>query len=338
MHEAALSKFGELILVVVLILLQAGCGQNDRSIEARIVSADPELIEILPKNTRLHQLVGGLGLLEGPVWVSGHLFFSDMRSHVIYEWHPVNGLSIFFNTGFRRTGPNGLAIDKEGRLTICEHGNRRVSRQEKDGGLTILAEFYHGKRLNSPNDLVYRSDGLLYFTDPPFGLKGAYADPQKELDFSGIFLVSDGNLQLLTDKLTGPNGLTFSPDEKYLYIGNDNQHVPVIHRYRVEANGTLSNGELFFNARAVGATYLDGMKSDIQGNLYVASSSGIIFISAAGKHLGTLQVPGGTTNVAWGDDDQKSLYITGANSLYRIRLTIPGRQGFLRKPVHAVRQ
>jgi gluconolactonase len=251
-----------------------------------------------------------------------------MRSHVVYAWDPLNGLSVFLKTGSSRTGPNGLAFDGQGRLTICEHGNRRLSRLEKDGSLTILAESYRGKRLNSPNDLVYRSDGLLYFTDPPFGLKGAYTDPQKELSFSGIFVVSKGKLQLLTDELTGPNGLTFSPDEKYLYVGNDNQHDPMVHRYHVEASGALSKGELFFKAKAAGATYLDGMKSDIQGNLYVTASSGIIILSPTGKHLGTLQVPEEITNVAWGDDDQKALYITGANSLYRIRLRIPGREAF----------
>jgi gluconolactonase len=325
----AFTTFTQFVLLIALVLFQVSCDRNNHSVEAgRIVLVDPELINILTNSTRLDKLVGGFGLLEGPVWRGGRLFFSDMRSHVIYEWHPETGLSVFLKTGFLRTGPNGLAFDKDGRLTICEHGNRRVSRLEKDGSLTTLAEFYHGKRLNSPNDLVYRSDGLLYFTDPPFGLKGANADPQNELAFSGIFLLSNGNLQLLTDELSGTNGLTFSPDEKYLYVGNDYQKDPVIHRYNVEANGTLSNGELFFNARSVGATYLDGMKSDIYGNLYVTASSGIIFISATGKHLGTLQVPEDTTNIAWGDDDQKTLYVTGATSLYRIRLKIRGSGAF----------
>lgn len=329
MHEAGFGRCAEIFLFIVLVLFQVGCERNNRSAElGRIVQVDPDLINILSEGTRLERLVSRVGPLEGPVWASGHLFFSDMRSHVIYEWDPVSGLSLFLKTGFLRTGPNGLALDKDGRLTICEHGNRRVSRLEKDGSLTILAEFYHGKRLNSPNDLVYRSDGLLYFTDPPFGLKGTYADPQKDLAFSGIFLLSNGTLQLLTDELNGPNGLTFSPDEKYLYIGNDNQHDAVIHRYEVESNGSLSKGEQFFNARSAGATSLDGMKSDLHGNLYVTASSGVIFISPSGKHLGTLQVPEETTNIAWGDHDRKGLYITGAKSLYRIRLNTRGRGAF----------
>lgn len=212
-----------------------------------------------------------------------------------------------------------------------------MSRLEKDGSFTVLAEYYKGKRLNSPNDLAYRLDGLLYFTDPPFGLPGKYADPHRELPFSGIFLFSEGKLELLNDELSGPNGLTFSPDEKYLYVGNDNQHKPVIYRYEVNPNGTLSKGEMFFNAGSVtGARWLDGMKSDMQGNLYVTASTGVIIISSTGKHLGTLQVPE-TTNVAWGDDDKKGLYITGAKSLYRIRLNIPGSRAFRGQPIHTAR-
>jgi gluconolactonase len=142
-----------------------------------------------------------------------------MRRQLIYKWHPQSGLSVFLKAGFARSGPNGLAFDRDGRLTICEHGNRRVSRLEKDGRLTVLAEYYQGKRLNSPNDLVYRSDGLLYFTDPPFGLRGVYEDPQRELPFSGISLVSEGKLRLVNDELSGPDGLTFSPDRNTCISG-----------------------------------------------------------------------------------------------------------------------
>jgi gluconolactonase len=337
MHDkSSFNRITQIALFFAFILLETACKQDSAEL-GRIVRVDPELNSILPGDTKLEKLIDGFGLLEGPVWSPGYLLFSDMRSHVIYKWHPQSGLSVFLKTGFTRTGPNGLAFDKQGRLTICEHGNRRVSRLEKDGSLTVLAEYYKGNRLNSPNDLVYRSDGLLYFTDPPFGLPGRYADPQRELPFSGIFLFSEGKLELLNDELSGPNGLTFSPDEKYLYIGNNNQHKPVINRYEVKSDGTLSKGEMFFNAGSVTrADSLDGMKSDMQGNLYVTASTGIIIISSTGKHLGTLQVPE-TTNIAWGDDDQKVLYITGAKSLYRIRLNIPGKRAFRGQPVHSAR-
>jgi gluconolactonase len=250
-----------------------------------------------------------------------------MRNHVIFRWSPEAGLSVFpVKTEFAdRSGPNGLALDKEGRLTICGHGNRRVTRLEKNGSLTVLAERYGGKRLNSPNDLVYRSDGLLYFTDPPFGLPGRDADPQKELPFSGIFLLSEGKLELVSDELSGPNGLAFSPDEKYLYVGSSNEHKPVVVRYEVLPNGTLSKGEIFFHlVSATTADWFDGMKVDIEGNLYVAASNGIVIISPTGKHLGTLEGPEKSLNLAWGDSDWKTLYITAGTGLYRMHLNISG--------------
>ncbi|HSF67699.1 MAG TPA: SMP-30/gluconolactonase/LRE family protein [Nitrospiraceae bacterium] len=337
-RQAALNRIAGTAFLFTFVLLEAACGQDNRSVEfGKIVQVDPGLNRILTRDAKLEKLIGGFGLLEGPVWSSGYLLFSDMKSHVIYKWHPESGLSVFLKTGFTKGGPNGLAFDKKGRLVICEHGNRRVSRLETDGSLTVLAERYRGKRLNSPNDLVYRSDGLLYFTDPPYGLPGKYADPQKDLPYSGIFRFSEGNLELLSEELSGPNGLTFSPDEKYLYVGDDNQGEPVIQRYEVNPDGTLSKGEVFFNAGSVTkATSLDGMKSDIEGNLYVTASTGMIIISPTGKHLGTLQVPEGATNIAWGDDDQKMLYVTGAKSLYRIRISIPGSPAFRGQPIHSV--
>jgi gluconolactonase len=335
-RQAALNRIAGTAFLFTFILLEAACGQDNRSVElGKIVQVDPELNSILTGDAKLEKLIGGFGLLEGPVWSPEYLLFSDMKSHIIYKWSPQSGLSVFLKTGFTKSGPNGLAFDKEGRLTICEHGNRRVSRLETDGSLTVLAERYRGKRLNSPNDLVYRSDGLLYFTDPPFGLHDKNA---RELPFSGVFLFSEGNLELLSDELSGPNGLTFSPEEKYLYVGDDNQGKPVIHRYEVNSDGTLSKGEVFFNAGSVTkAIGLDGMKSDMEGNLYVTATTGIIIISSIGKHLGTLQVPEGITNIAWGDDDHKMLYITGAKSLYRIRMSIPGSPAFRGQPIHSAR-
>ncbi len=331
MHRLAM-----IILVAALsplILIQAACGREASSIApANFIQVHPELGSIVVADTKLETLVNRANLLEGPVWGPGYLLFTDMRSHVIYRWHPQSRLSVFMRTPFTRTGPSGLAFDRENRLTICEHGNRRVSRLETDGNLTVLADSYNGKRLNSPNDLVYRSDGQLYFTDPPYGLRGKYADPEKELPFSGIFLLFEGKLELLNSELSGPNGLTFSPDEKYLYVGNDNHDKPVIQRFPVKSDGRLSRGEMFFDASSLTrAQWLDGMKSDIEGNLYVASSIGIIIIDATGKHLGTLQLPE-PTNLAWGDDDEKGLYISAEKSLYRVRLKIPGSRGGQRQP------
>jgi gluconolactonase len=198
---------------------------------------------------------------------------------------------------------------------------------EKDGQLTVLADRYDGKRLNSPNDLVYKSDGALYFTDPPFGLPKFFDDPRKELPYSGVFRVSpDGkDIQLLSKELSGPNGLAFSSDEKYFYVDNWDEKKKIIMRYEVKTDGTLSNGKVFFDmTSAEGEDALDGMKVDQKGNLYVSGPAGLWIISPEGKHLGTIVGPEHPHNFAWGDDDGKTLYLCAKTGLYRIRLNIPG--------------
>lgn len=327
--------------LLTVILIEAACGRETQSAGlGTIIHYDPELKTVIPADAKLERLATGLGLLEGPVWSpQGYLLFSDMRSHLIYRWTPSGDLSafrahaVYAAEGYQarpRSGPNGLAFDKEGRLTICEHGNRRVTRLEKDGSLTVLAERYQGKRLNSPNDLVYRSDGLIYFTDPPSGLPGGSSDPQRELPYDGVFLLFEGKLQLVIEELRGPNGLALSADEKHLYVSGSDLQKAVVVRYKISANGTLSRGEIFFDAAPfVRAGYLDGMKVDVRGNLYVVSSSGILIISPTGKHLGTIKGPGELTNVAWGDDDGRTLYITAQGELYRLRLGVAGRRVFV---------
>src|SRR5207245_979454 len=170
-------------------------------------------------------------------------------------------------------GSNGLTLDREGRLTINQHGNRRVVRLERDGTLTVLADKFEGKRLNSPNDLVYRSDGTLYFTDPPFGLPKFFDDPRKELPFSGVFAVKDGNLKVVTKDFTGPNGIAFSPDEKYLYVGDWDEKKKVVMRYDVRPDGSASNGKIFFDmTSAPGKDAIDGMKIDKAGTSSVCGA------------------------------------------------------------------
>ena len=325
------------------ILIAGSCGEAKFPTTAGgIVRIDPNLDLILPSDAKLEKLAGGFGFLEGPVWSPrGYLLFSDMRSHRIYRWVAPGKVSLFeAQTGFaaedhtlhsfflrkllfhHRSGPNGLAFDKEARLTICEHGNRRVTRIEKDGTLTIVAERYQGKRLNSPNDLVFRADGMLYFTDPSFGLPDGDNDQEKELPYSGIFLVSDRGLELVGSELDGPNGLALSPDEKYLYVNGYHRQKALIMRYEVNVDGTLANGTVFFSGSSVlEGEWFDGMKVDARGNLYVATPAGIIIIDPSGKHLGTLQGPEEPSNLAWGDADGRTLYITAETGLYRIRMS-----------------
>jgi gluconolactonase len=188
----------------------------------------------------------------------------------------------------------------------------------------VLADRYEGKRLNSPNDLVYRSDGTLFFTDPPFGLPKFYDDARKELPFSGVFALYNGRLKLVTKDLKGPNGIAFSPDEKYLYVGNWDPEKKVVMRYEVATDGNVSNGKVFFDMTAApGDDAIDGIKVDRQGNLYVSGPGGLWIISPEGKHLGTIIPPKHPHNMAWGDDG-RTLYMTARDGLYRMPLLVPG--------------
>jgi gluconolactonase len=265
---------------------------------------------------------------------SGYLLFSDPNSNTIYRWSDEDGLSVFrVKSGYAgldigkyaQPGSNGLALDPQGRLTINEHGNRRVTRLEANGSVTVLADRYNGQRLNSPNDLVYRSDGSLYFTDPPFGLPKFADDPRKETPFSGVYRWAGGRLQLLTSELSGPNGLAFSPDERYLYVGNWDPAKKVVMRYDVQRDGTLANGVVFFDmTSAPGEDAIDGLKVDREGNLYVSGPGGLWIISASGVHLGTIVAPEHPHNLAFGGPDGRTLYLTAQTGLYRMRLGVRG--------------
>jgi len=311
-----------------------------RPVATEIIRQDPALDDIVPASARIEKLADGFLFTEGPVWVprtattDGYLLFSDPNANTIYRWSPDGQVSVFRTksgyTGvdvgeYGQPGSNGLALDREGRLTINEHGNRRVSRLERTGALTVLADRYQGKRLNSPNDLVYRSDGALFFTDPPFGLPKAFDDPRKELPFSGVFCLINGELKLVASDVSGPNGLAFSPDERYLYVGNWDLKHKVVMRYEVRADGTLANGHVFFDMTSASSEdALDGVKVDQRGNVYVSGPGGLWILSAEGKHLGTLRGPEHPHNMAWGDDDGRTLYLTAQTGLYRIRLSVPG--------------
>ena len=303
----------------------------------RIDKFDRGLDAIVSPTAKIKKLASGFQFTEGPVWVrdGGYLLFSDPNANKIYRWSPDDGQVSVFRTKsgytgvdigeYKQPGSNGLTIDRDGRLTINEHGNRRVTRLEKNGVLTVLADRYAGKRLNSPNDLVYRSDGALFFTDPPFGLPKTFTDDRKELPYSGVYCLKNGKLKLLTKELSGPNGIAFSPDEKYLYVGDWDEKHKVVMRYEVDADGNLSNGKVFYDmTKAPGEDAIDGIKVDRQGNLYVSGPGGLWILSPQGKHLGTIVAPEHPHNMTWGDEDGKTLYLAAQTSIYRIRLNIPG--------------
>ncbi|HMV46315.1 MAG TPA: SMP-30/gluconolactonase/LRE family protein [Blastocatellia bacterium] len=312
-------------------------------VNVQVIKNDPAMEAIVGANPKIFKLAEGFKFTEGPIWIPDgkHLLFSDPNSNVIYKFTP-NGdhpnskgtLEVFRTPSgysgadiaeYGQPGSNGLTLDAQGRLTINQHGNRRVIRLEKDSSETVLADRFDGKRLNSPNDLVYRSDGTLFFTDPPFGLPKFGDDPRKELAFSGVYSLYKGKLQLISKDFAGPNGLAFSPDEKFLYVGNWDDKKKVVMRYEVTADGRLENGKLFFDlTSAPGEDAIDGLKVDQAGNVYVSGPGGLWVISAAGKHLGTIIAPKHVHNMAWGDDDGKTLYLCARSGLYRMRLNVAG--------------
>jgi gluconolactonase len=306
-----------------------------QEVNVEVVRLDPGIDTIVPLNPKIFKLAEGFQFTEGPVWVKpGYLLFSDPNANKIYRYTASGALSVFkSNSGYSgkdiaeyfQPGSNGLTLDPQGRLTINEHGNRRITRLEQDGKLTVLADRFEGKRLNSPNDLVYRSDGTLFFTDPPFGLPKFYDDPRKELPYSGVFALYKGHLRLVSTDLKGPNGIAFSPDERYLYVGNWDPEKKIVMRYEINPDATLSNGKVFFDmTSAAGKDAIDGIKVDEQGNLYVSGPGGLWIISSAGEHLGTIAAPKHPHNLAWGGDDGKTLYMTAQGTLYRMPLNVPG--------------
>jgi gluconolactonase len=312
---------------------------------------DPGLDLIVPAKPALQKVATGPGFkwTEGPVWIpAGYLLFAEIPSNSIRKWTPGGGVSVFLQpSGYKGsvpfTGPepgsNGMTLDSRGRLTVAGHAQRdvwRLERVDPKAQVTVLADTYEGKRLNSPNDLVYKSDGTLYFTDPPYGLPKLDKDSTKELAFSGVYRLPGAvnhkpgappdreQLQLLTKELPRPNGICFSPDEKYLYV-NNSEPKKLWMRYTVAADGTLTDARVFFDATSdTRAGAPDGMKVDQSGNVYSAGPGGVWIFSPAGKHLGTLDIPERVGNVAWGGADHKTLYVAASSSIYRISLKIPG--------------
>ncbi len=311
---------------------------------------DPLANKIVPQNARLERVLTGFDKwTEGPVWThQGSLLFAEIPANKIDRWIPGGTASVFiYPSGYTGAAPyngpepgsNGMTLDAAGRLTVAGHARRNVWRLESmdpSSPMTILADSYQGKKLNSPNDLVYKSDGALYFTDPPYGLRTqGDSDPEKQLRINGVYRIPNaarqkpgsppdrGSLQLLIQDLPRPNGIAFSPDEKLLYVSDSQKKVWM--RYAVAADGSVHGGALFQDAngdKLPGGP--DGIKVDKEGNLYGAGPGGVWVISPAGKHILTIRVPEVVGNLAWGDSDGKTLYVTASTSVYRIRLSIPG--------------
>lgn len=302
--------------------------------------AEKELEALVPKSSKLEKLAEGFDWSEGPLWIEdgNYLLFCDIPPNRIYRWSEKDGLSLYLTpsgyTGLTprsgEPGSNGLLLDSQGRLVLCQHGDRRMARMDApldapQVRFETLAGKYKGKKFNSPNDAVFHKNGDLFFTDPPYGLEKNMDDPAKELDFQGVYrLDTKGNLHLVTDNISRPNGIAFSPDYKTLYVANSDGANPVWMAFDVDEEGKTSSPRVFFDSRTIGRQGGgDGMKVDKQGNVFATGPGGVLVINPQGKYLGTIHTGRATANCAFGDDG-KTLYITADDALLRIRLSTTG--------------
>jgi gluconolactonase len=331
------ATFGALTLCLSVCYFSYGDDRVAYRPLGTIERKDPRIDKLIPRDAVLENLHGGFQWVEGPVWIrdGGYLLFSDIPQNSIFRWKD-GKLDLFMKpsgyTGSKprggEPGSNALILDPNGKLVLCEHGDRRISRVEKDGTKTTLADRYQGKRLNSPNDGVFHSNGDFYFTDPPYGLEKNWDDPARELDFCGVYrLGKDGALTLLTKELSRPNGIAFSPDEKTLYVAISDPKNPVWMAYEVKDDGTLGKGRVFFDATELAKTKKglpDGMKVDQAGNLFATGPGGLLVFTPDGTHLGTVATGVATSNCNWGEDGQ-TLFVTADKQICRIRLTTKGK-------------
>jgi len=290
---------------------------------------DNRVTQIIAADAAIEQIASGFQFVEGPAWhpYEKHLTFSDIIGNAIHRWSAADGL-----TDFRRPSQmaNGNTYDSQGRILTCEHASSRVTRANADGsGYEVLASHYTGKELNSPNDIVVKSDGAVYFTDPPFGRNAPWGVAREQaLDMQGVYRwePANGALTLLVDDFVGPNGLCFSLDEKRLFVNDTIQgHIRV---FDVQADGTLANGRIWADVTGEADGVPDGMKVDSAGNLFSCGPGGVHIFDADANDLGVIRAPEGCANFAWGDDDLCTLYMTASTSVYRVRLKVPGQQLF----------
>ena len=281
--------------------------------------------EVVGAEVAYEKLADGYLFTEGPLWDprQRRLLFSDIPGNLIAQWSRAGGASVFRSPS---NMSNGLAWDREGRLLCCEHATSRLTRTEADGTVTVLASAYEGKELNSPNDVVVKSDGGIYFTDPAYGRMEYYGVPRApQLGFRGVYRVEpDGRrLTLLADDFGQPNGLCFSADERRLFVNDTERgHIRV---FDVLAGGVVGNGRIWTTLAGEGPGAPDGMKIDSEENLYCCGPGGIHVFDRAANCLGVIKVPAGAANFTWGEDDLRSLFITASATLYRVRVRVPGR-------------
>lgn len=331
------------ILSGCLISLSTYAQQINPTI-GQIIRTDPRLDKLIPKEAKIEVLASGFTWAEGPIWVKdgGYLLFSDVPQNTVFKWSEKDGLSTFLKpSGYTgagnysdEPGSNGLTLDRQGRLVLCEHGDRRVSVMPlTGGGKRTVADNFEGKRFNSPNDVVVHSNGTYYFTDPPYGLAKKEADPTRETPLFGVYratLAENGKpaqIALLINDLTRPNGIAFSPDEKTLYIAQSDPARPVIMAYPMQADGSVGKGRMLFDAMPLLKQNLpglpDGLKTDRDGTIWSTGPGGVLIIAPDGTLLGRIETGQATANCGWGDDG-RTLYITADGYLCRVKTMARG--------------
>jgi gluconolactonase len=332
--SAMKSRYGVSLAACLLggMFLNASAAETYATFE----SLDQRFDALIPPDTKIEKIADDLEWSEGPLWDSKtkSLLFSDIPRNVVMRWNADKGVSRFLeSSGYtgaapftgREPGSNGLTFDPHGRLTLCQHGDRRVSVRETDGTMKPLAVGYDGKKLNSPNDLVFDDKGNLWFTDPPYGLPGTFKDPAKELPFQGVYRVAlnkddKGNITLATKELEAPNGLAFTPDYKTLYVANSQSELPIWKAFPVKADGSLGQARVFYDAtklRKEGDGNPDGMKVDLHGNVFATGPGGVLVLTPDGTLLGRILTGVPTANVAWGEDGS-TLFITANHRVLRL--------------------
>lgn len=298
---------------------------------------DPALDTLIAKEALIEVVASGFVWSEGPVWdkENNRLLFSDVPQNTVHQWSEREGLSVYLKpSGFtgpsgygKESGSNGLTFDPQGQLLSCEHGDRRVSILTKGGGKRTLADNWQGKRFNSPNDLVRHANGSIYFTDPPYGLPKGENDPTREIDFFGVYRIApDGEVTVMDKTLDRPNGIALSPDEKFAYVAQSHGPAPIIKKYLIKKDGSFDEGTVFFDASSIEGPDKrkpDGLKTDVQGNVWTTGPGGVLVLSPEGKLLGQILTGQATANCAWGDDGS-TLYMTADYYVCRIKTLTKG--------------
>ena len=353
MSNSRTKKNSAVMALFLAAAIVAGAARSQTTSKP-IVRLDPALDALVSAQAKLELVKSGFGFTEGITYVqhgkSGYLLLSDMPANVIYKLAPDGTATVYldhsgytrpdvWNAGMDQTngkdpsdplfrrffiyGSNGLALDRAGRVVIATWGGRSIDRIEKNGKRVTLADRYDGKRFDGPNDIVVKKDGAIYFTDSVGGMRGRDQDPTREMDLQGVYMIKDGRVSLVINDIPTPNGLAFSPDEKYLYAnGSAGKYV---RRYAVQPDDTLTDSQMFFDMSADKTPGIsDGMKVDTQGNVWESGPGGIWIFSPDAKHLGTIPSPELVANLCFGDPDSKTLYVAARTSIYKVRVNVPG--------------